>query len=183
MPETSDNYIRVSTVLYPFSGLHDVDQNIVANAARRGTKVHKICESIISGLGEIGVDEETQGYVDSFKQWWDTGIDVVKMEERFWHEELEVTGQVDLLINTDSGLAIVDLKTSSRPSKTWPVQGSAYALLAKHCGYDIKHIYFLHLNKSGKRAKIHEYEVDDSLFLAVLRTYRHFYGKDITWPS
>ncbi len=169
------DYTRVTTVLYPFSGLKDVDPEILANAANRGTKVHKICEGIINGLGEIDVEDETWGYVESFKQWWNQGIEVLKVEERFWNDELKLTGQVDLLINTPTGLAIVDFKTSSRPSKTWQAQGSAYAMLAKHSGYDVKHVYFLHLNKHGKAAKIHEYPVDDAFFLSVFRTYQHFY--------
>jgi len=77
-------YTRVTTILYPFSGLQNVDPDILANAANRGTKVHKICEGIINGLGEIGIEDETWGYVESFKQWWSKGIDVVKVEERFW---------------------------------------------------------------------------------------------------
>ncbi len=170
-----DDYTRVTTVLYPFSGLKDIDPNILSNAANRGTKVHKICEGIVNGLGEMGIEDETWGYVQSFKDWWAKGIEVIKVEERFWHDELRLTGQVDLLINTPTGLAIVDFKTSSRPSKTWAAQGSAYAMLAKHAGYDIKHVYFLHLNKHGKAAKMHEYQVDDSFFLAIFRTYQHFY--------
>jgi len=169
------DYTRVTTVLYPFSGLKDIKPDILQNAANRGTKVHKICEGIINGLGEIGVEDETRGYVESFKHWWNTGIDVVKIEERFWNDDLQLTGQVDLLINTPTGLAIVDLKTSSRPSKTWKAQGAAYALLAKQSGYDVKHIYFLHLKKNGKKPKLHEYPVDDSFFFAVFKTYEHFY--------
>ncbi len=172
------DYLRITHVLYPFSGLSMINPEIVAHAAERGTKVHKICEAIVSGLGEFGIDDETWGYVESFKQWWEKGIEVVSMEERFWDDELHVTGQVDLIIRTPEGHAIVDLKTSSRPSKTWPVQGCAYAMLAKDAGYDIKKIYFLHLNKHGKEPKIYEYPVDDSFFLAVYRVYKHFFHKE-----
>ena len=176
--KSRENYLRVTHVLYPFSGLQNIDTEVLAKAGRRGTKVHKICEGIITGIGEIGVDEETLGYVESFKLWWEKGVEVIKVEERFWDDVLELTGQVDLIIKTEEGLAIVDLKTSSRPSKTWEAQGSAYAYLAKKAGYDIKKIYFLHLNKLGKAPKIHEYKVDDSFFLAIYRTYKHFFHKE-----
>lgn len=176
--KSREKYLRVTNILYPFSGLQDIDADIIANAAERGTKVHKICEGIASGLGEVGVDEETWGYVESFKKWWETGIEVICMEERFWDDELCITGQVDFIISTGEGLAIVDLKTSYRPSKTWYPQGCAYAYLAKNAGYPIKKIYFLHLNKHGKEPKIHEYVMDDSFFLAIYRTYKHFYHKD-----
>ncbi len=176
--KSRENYLRVTNVLYPFSGLQNIDADVLAHAAARGTKVHKICEGIVSGLGEIGVDDETRGYVESFKKWWDLGIDVVEMERRFWNDELRITGQVDFIIKTADGLAIVDIKTSSKPSSTWPAQGAAYAYLAKAAGYKITKIYFLHLNKSGKVPKIYEYPVDDSFFLDILRVYKHFFYKD-----
>ena len=176
--KSRENYLRVTNVLYPFSGLQHIDPNVLAHAAERGTKVHKICEAIVIGLGEIGVDDETRGYVESFKKWWEQGIDVVKMEQRFWDDELCLTGQVDLIINTEDGLAIVDLKTSSKPSKTWPAQGAAYAYLAKKEGFDIKKIYFLHLNKQGNAPKIYEYPINDNFFLSMFKIYKHFFHKE-----
>lgn len=175
---TRENYTRVTSVLYPFSGLEKLDAEIVAHAADRGTKVHKICEGIIQGLGELGVDDETRPYVESFKLWWAKGHEVLMMEKRFWCDELKITGQVDLILNTPDGLVIVDLKTSSQPSKTWPAQGCAYAYLAKKAGHDIKKIQFLHLLKTGKEARIHEYPVDDSFFFSIFRVWQHFYQKD-----
>lgn len=46
------DYTRVTEVLYPFSGLSNIKPDILANAARRGTRVHDICEGIMKGLGE-----------------------------------------------------------------------------------------------------------------------------------
>ena len=178
LQKSRENYLRVTSVLYPFSGLQNIDPDILANAARRGTKVHQICEGIAQNLGEIGIDDETWGYVESFKKWWGEGQDVATMEERFWDDEFHITGQVDFIIKTEAGLAIVDIKTSSRPSKAWQAQGSAYAYLAKKSGYDIKRIIFLHLNKHGKSPKLHEYPIDDSFFLSILRVYKHFFHKE-----
>lgn len=176
--KTRENYQRVTNVLYPFSGLEKIDSQIVAHAAERGTKVHKICEGIIQGFGELGVDDETRPYIESFKKWWEKGHKVVVMEQRFWDDEIEITGQVDLILDTPDGLAIVDLKTSSRPSKTWQAQGSAYAYLAKKANHDIKKIFFLHLSKEGREPRIYEYPVDDSFFLSILRVWNHFFHKD-----
>lgn len=176
--KSREKYLRVTTVLYPFSGLQNINPEVVANAAERGTKVHKICEGIVSGLGELGTDDETKGYVESFKKWWEKGVQVLEMEKRFWDDELCITGQVDMIIKTEDGLAIVDLKTSSKPSKTWEAQGSAYAYLAKNAGYPIEKIFFLHLNKQGKEPKIHEYQIDDSFFLSIYRIFKHFFHKD-----
>ena len=170
-----DFYTRVTHILYPFSGLDKIDPEVVAHAASRGTKVHKICEAIIQGLGELGVEEETLPYVESFKAWWAKGHDVVAIEERFYDDHLRITGQVDLIIRTPEGLAILDLKTSSKVSKTWQAQGTAYAYLAKKAGYDIKKIFFLHLNKTGREAKVYEYPVDDNFFLTTHRVWAYFF--------
>lgn len=162
-------------MLYPFSGLSKLDPSVVANAAERGTKVHKICEAIMEGLGELGVEDQTRNYVESFKLWWEQGHEVIEMEKRFWCDDLCITGQVDLIIKTDEGLAIVDLKTSYKPSPTWQAQGSAYAYLARKAGYDIKKIYFLHLKKNGREPKIYEYPVDDGFFLNIYNVWVHFF--------
>ena len=129
----------------------------------------------MQGLGELGVEEETAPYVESFKAWWEKGHEVVAIEQRFWDDTLRITGQVDLILQTPDGLAILDLKTSSKVSKTWQAQGTAYAYLAKKSGYDIKKIYFLHLSKTGREAKVYEYPVDDSFFLTTHRVWAHFF--------
>lgn len=172
------NYVRVTQVLYPFSGLQNINPDVVENAGRRGSRVHKICEGIMSGIGEHDIDEEVWGYVESFKNWWGEGKPVVEVEKRFWCDDHSFTGQVDIILETPDGMAIVDIKTSSSPSKTWAAQGRAYAYLARKAGYDIKKICFLHLNKHGKAPRILEYSIDDSFFLAILRTYNFFFRKD-----
>ena len=170
-----EDYTRVTTILYPFSGLQHIDPAVVAHAAERGTKVHKICEAIASGVPPLGVDDEVWGYVESFKTWFETAAPVVVMEKRFWCDDLHITGQVDFILDTPDGLAIIDLKTSSQPSKTWMAQGSAYAYLAKKSGYDIKKVYFVHLSKHGKAPKVYDYPMDDAFFMSILRTYLHFF--------
>jgi len=174
-PIAREDYIRVTTILYPFSGLRDIDPSVVAHAAERGTKVHKICEAIASGVPPLGIEDEVWGYVESFKKWFETADPIVEMEKRFWCDDLQVTGQVDFILDTPDGLAIIDLKTSSQPSKTWMAQGSAYAYLAKKAGYDIKKVYFVHLNKHGKPPKVYDYPMDDAFFMSILRTYLHFF--------
>lgn len=173
-----ESYTRVSSILYPFSGLADVPQDLVEHAAERGTKVHTICEGIVTGLGEFGVDDETRPYVESFKQWWEMGHDVIMHETRFWDDGLEVTGQVDYVVRTPTGLEVVDIKTSFKPSKTWQVQAEAYMYLLLMNGHKwIKGATFLHLQKDGSIAKTKYFPFDVDLWLNTYETWRHFYYK------
>lgn len=170
-----DEYTRVTQILYPFSGLANIPQEIVEKAGKRGTKVHKVCESIMLGFGDLGVNEETSKYIDSFNLWWGEGKEIVAIEKRFFDDSLKITGQADIIFMSEEGLVLADLKTSYKPSKTWPVQGNAYSFLAKSAGYDIKKIQFIHLSKFGKYPKVYEYKIDENLFLSVLTTYNQFY--------
>jgi len=172
-----ETYLRVTNILYPFSGLKDIDQAVVDNAARRGTLVHLICEAIVSGFGDCGNDEETEPYIESFMHWFNTNPEIIVMEERFFDDDLKITGKCDFIIKTPEGLCVVDLKTSYQESKTWPVQGNAYAYLASKHGHDIKKIQFIHLSRRGEPPKTIEYPVDHSLFLDTYRVYKHFYEK------
>lgn len=172
-----EGYIRVTSVLYPFSGMDKINPEILQNAANRGTRVHNICEAIMQGFGEFDIDEVTAPYVESFKKWWELGHDIHSIETRFFDEDLKITGQADLILNSENGLTIIDLKTSYQPSKTWKAQGCAYAYLAKKSGLNIQKIQFLHLLKSGKAAKVYEYDVDDEFFLKIYDVWKYFYNK------
>jgi hypothetical protein len=171
----SEKYTRVTEILYPFSGLDNVNELILERAATRGTRVHAICESIICGVGEWDVEDSLKGYVDSFKKWWGDGKEVVLMEKRFFCDELMVTGQIDLLLKTDAGLVVCDLKTSSKQSRTWQVQGSAYYYLAKQAGYDIQGIQFVKLNRYGHAAKVYDYSPDIPFFKKCVDVYKYFF--------
>lgn len=169
---------RVTEILSRWSGLDRIPTDIVENAAARGTRVHNACEAIMKGLGEWGIDNEIRPYVESFKQWYTPDMKILAIEQRFYCNDLHITGQVDMIVNTDHGACIVDLKTSSSPSKTWPLQGSAYKYLARKHGYDIQGIQFLHLNRYGKRPKVYEYEDQWDTFKKCLDIHNYFYRKE-----
>lgn len=173
----NQNFSRVTEILYPFSGLSSINPDVLNNAAKRGTLVHKICEGIMSGMGEIGVNDEVRPYVDSFKQWWGDGKEIISMEERFYCDELMITGQSDIIIKEDGKLILVDLKTSYSPSKTWRGQASGYHHLATKHGYDLQDIQFLHLKRTGKPPKIHHFPLDSEFFKSIHAVWKHFYEK------
>lgn len=167
-------YTRVTSVLYPFTGLSTVDPWIVESAANRGTRVHTACESIVKGFGNWDHEHDIFGYVNSFCIWW-RKQKVIEIEKRFYCRNLMITGQVDMIMETDVGNVILDIKTSSKPSKTWPLQGSAYAYMARKAGYDIQGIQFLHLNKRGDDPVLIQYDENFDTFKKCLDVYRYFY--------
>lgn len=173
---STEEYLRVTEILYKFSDLYLVPPDVLANAARRGTEVHNICEGIALGFGELGVTDETRPYVESFKHWWGEGKKAIEIERRFWCPDIKVTGQADFIIQEETGNTIYDLKTSYKPSKTWQAQGSGYYYLASKAGLQISRVIFVHLQRSGRPAKLIEYPADSTLFLETYHVYKHFYG-------
>ena len=100
---------------------------------------------------------------------------VLTIEERFYCDELKITGKVDLIIDSPMGAIIIDYKTSYKPSKTWPIQGSAYAYLARKAGYSIAGIQFVHLNKHGMKPDLYDYPDKFDVFRKCLDVYDYFF--------
>lgn len=168
-----EEYTRVTEVLSSFSGLQAVDPVVLQKAADRGTLVHKICDAIIEGIGVPPVSEEIQGYVESFLKWPEKTY--LPKPDRFFCDELMITGECDAIYKENDSLVLVDFKTPRAPSKTWGLQGSAYAYLAKKAGYVISRIEFVKLDRNGKEPTILVYEDQFNDFLAALRMYRLFF--------
>ena len=171
-------YTRVTEILWPFSSLQHVDEHVLENAARRGTRVHAACEAIVSGEGAWDPEPELAGYIHSFEQWWNLGHTVLSMEERFYDDDMLITGQCDLIIAAPDDTAIIlDIKTSAKPSKTWPLQGAAYAYLARKAGYNITGIQFLQVNRHGMDPTVYSYDDDWEMFEHCYHTYNRFFRK------
>ena len=170
-------YTRVTDVLFPLSGLRNIDPTILKNAAERGTKVHNICDAVIDGLGIGKIDQALFGYVESFNQWLPKHF--IEKPKRFFCDEHKITGECDAIYEESDGLVLVDFKTPANESKTWKLQGSAYSYLAKQSGYDIKRIEFVKLSKTGSKPKVFVYEEDFDMFLKCLDIYRYFFNKNL----
>jgi len=179
MDEILPGFTRITTILAPFSGITHVNPDVLKNAADRGTRTHIACDCLIAGLGEW-FEDDILGYVESFRKWFSNKT-FIKKPSRMYCDEIMITGELDLIYEEDGDLVLVDLKTSSNPSKTWALQGTAYSYLAKKNGFEngFKRIEFIKLTKDGKDPKVFTYEEDMELFLKVLDTYRYFYeGKN-----
>jgi hypothetical protein len=147
-------YPRVTEVLRPFTSYDSVPPNILKRAAARGTSVHAICAGIAKGawIPDSMIPEELAGYVTSFKLWAEAQVKSFEIvEKRYIDEELIYTGQLDFVVKgTDDELYLVDLKTSARPQKTYPVQMAAYDCLLRKDGTRVKAAMIVYLKKDGE---------------------------------
>lgn len=171
-----DDYVRVTSVLKPFSGLYKVPTDILNAAAQRGSRVHTICDALINDLGLLDIDESLYGYIYSFEKWSKDKIFIPK-PDRFYCDKYMITGEIDGIYQ-DGGLVLFDIKTPLKESKTWPLQCSAYAYLARLKGFNIKRIEVIKLSKEGKEPTVYHYEENLDMFLKCLELYKHFFNKD-----
>jgi len=178
---------RVTEILRCFTKYDKVPANILERAAERGTSVHALCAGIAKGawIPDSMIDEELIGYVNSFKKWAE--LQVVKfevVENRYHDSERKYSGQVDYVIQGHDGkLYLVDIKTSSRPQRTYPVQMGAYNILLRSHNVQINGGMIVYLNKSGEFPEIHFLEEMDEemhIFLSALDCW-HYFNKGIKY--
>lgn len=147
-------YPRVTEILRAFTSYDQVPKHILDNAAARGTTVHALCAGIAKGawLPDGMIGEAHLGYVNSFKLWQQahvTSFDII--ETRYIDEVLGYSGQLDFVIKANDGkLYLVDLKTSAKPQKTYPIQMAAYDRLLKKHGIVVEGAMIVYLNKTGE---------------------------------
>jgi hypothetical protein len=110
---------------------------IASTAARRGTKVHKICEDY---LNNVELDYDAIEPINHFlfkqiKPILDIRLqEVYGLEVALYSSYLRVAGRVDLVGMWDGKVSIIDFKTSSKRKKrewisNYFMQESAYAVM------------------------------------------------------
>lgn len=109
-----------------------VANEISSKAARRGTRVHSLCESYLSNLSP-DVDMFDQEMWQSFKPLLDRIDNVHCLETPLYSDHLAVAGTVDCIAEFDGKLSVIDFKTSSKPKTSSQIanyfmQCSAYAV-------------------------------------------------------
>lgn len=175
------DYPRVTEVLRAFTSYDQVPKDILDRAAARGTSVHALCAAIAKGdwIPDAMIDEELRGYVNSFKQWAEAQVDKFVIIEKRYHDDfLKYSGQLDFVVlGKDNELYLVDLKTSSRPQKTYPVQMAAYDYLLRQQQVKVKTAMLVYLNKDGEFPEIHTLESMEEefhVFHSALDCYHYF---------
>ena len=142
--------------------------------ATRGTYVHQACHYYDMGwLDEEVLDPALVPYLQGWVKFLnDTGVKIIRSEERIDNERLGVTGQPDRIIEWPSvGFAVVDIKSGSLSDWT-AIQLAAYKLLLLQDGWDTaKPLKRFSVNLPGDDTyKVKEYKdrADEGIFLAAL---------------
>ncbi len=177
----ASNIPRVTEILKPFTGYDQVPKDILENAAARGTSVHALCAGIAKGnwIPDGMIGEELLGYVQSFRKWQEAQVkSFVIVEKRYTDCDSKYSGQLDFVIKgTDEKLYLIDLKTSARPQKTYPIQMAAYNSLLKQNSIKVEGAMLVYLKKDGEFPDIdfiEDMNEEFDVFLAAVKCYEYF---------
>jgi hypothetical protein len=181
--ENFEGYTRVTEILSAYTDFSHIEPSVLANAADRGTRVHRFCELYVKNLLIEPVDEDCKPYVDSFISWFDFIVDeVIQAEQRLFCDKWKITGQIDLIVkmkNSDS-IYIVDIKTPQQSSKSWALQTSAYKhLVETNSNIKVGFRGCLMLDRQGGEPKMVGYENHDrdaELFFSACKLHQYFKG-------
>ena len=181
MSLAASNIPRVTEILRPFTSYDQVPKDILERASARGTSVHALCAGIAKGnwIPDGMIGEELLGYVNSFRKWQEAQVkEFTIIEKRFTDNEKRYSGQLDFVVKcVDEKYYLVDLKTSSKPQKTYPIQMAAYESLLAQNGITIEGAMLVYLNKDGEFPDIdflENMEEEYSVFLSAVKCYEYF---------
>jgi hypothetical protein len=122
---------RVTEILSPYSDFSKIPPDVLQAAAERGTEVHAACAAYAHNLW-LPVPDELDGYLRSFKAWFDRYVvEVLAVEEEVVHPAFGYIGHVDLIatvagIRPKQTVAVVDFKSPAVASRSWNCQIAAY---------------------------------------------------------
>jgi predicted RecB family nuclease len=108
--------------------------------------------------------EKAKNAFDAFLDWEKTyKIEPVMVEGELVSEKHRVGGTCDLVANTENGLILVDLKTSSGIYPEMRLQVAAYAQMLIENGHDIREVHILRIDKENASFHHHKLGSPDDL--------------------
>lgn len=167
VPSVSEIIRFISREVY--GDIEAFNRNVLDNAADRGTRVHKACESL-DLTGEVECDEDILGYVQAYAKFlskhrvkWEI------IEQPLYNAELNYAGTPDRYGFVDDVRVLADIKTSCSVNTR--------LITAQLNGYDKlmptvpEMLCKLHLRANGTYV-YREIKKDDSGFMACLALHR-----------
>lgn len=143
----------VTTVMRPLSQAlyKDVDEQVLEEAANRGTAVHNAIENYTL-YGVKDIPECYEGYFEAFRSWWkEQNPQALATECRVYHKSLLYAGTADMPVLIDGKKILVDFKTSAAVNKMLTgVQLEAYSKAYESHGVIFDGKAILHLKPTGQ---------------------------------
>ena len=168
-------YHRVSTVLRDVfgAGYEGVDEDVVANAARRGREVEALCyEYAVKGYVEAEVSEDCLPRIEAFDRFWTKYKPEYVAHQKTVYLD-DIAGTLDLILRIDGVITIPDIKCTAQVDKKWPIQLGAYASMTTDT--PLPAVAILHLNPSLNKAGYKLREYDTAIAMRWWRTTLEFW--------
>ena len=160
--DIKNGYIRVTELLKAYQDWGDIPKEVLEAKAQIGTNVHEAIENHSVGLSIPNLTPREAKYFDSYLKWAEHEEPMYLCnEERYYDEDLKVTGQIDCIVAFPGRHIgrILDFKTSAKESPLhWPVQATWYYMLCKKNKKDVSDTtHMLQLKDNGSPAKLYTY--------------------------
>ena len=142
---------------------NEVANYVAGKAARRGTKVHHMCEDYLNNM-EFNFPDEWEKHKKDFLPYCLFGqlkdsltkVDNIHAQEAgLYSDKYRVAGRVDCIAEYDGVLSIIDFKTSTKErnddwNENYYIQCSAYAeMYEERTGTEINQIVILCVTEDG----------------------------------
>jgi hypothetical protein len=175
------SYARVSEILAPFCNFGDIDPEVLAKKAAIGTATHEAIAEVIKGEFPT-IQGRPQRYLTSFIRWNNHMKPTYLLnEERFFNDELMLTGAIDALATFpgEELPILLDWKTSASESPvTWPMQAHLYYKLCSLNGHHIQpRFLFVRLSDKMEMPIVHVYHYQENTMNRCLQAVRDFHEK------
>lgn len=181
MEEIREGYTRVSEIVGWFKAneLAKIDPDTLRKKCELGTNVHSAIAQYEEGV-YVPLDEKEEGYFKSFLKWnEDAALLVQHSEQRFYCDELKVTGAIDC-VGIDMETAkpyIIDFKTSAtKDLRGWALQGAFYHHLATvNQIYVAPTVRFIQLDKNGEKPTVHDFPITSLLKVNMMKCWEVYH--------
>jgi hypothetical protein len=169
--DAKPGYLHISNIVKRFVSYSSVPDDVLKNAADRGTRVHEAIDLYIkTGIEDHMLQEQDKPYFESWRKWYEgevftgTTKEILHGETRLYDEKRKLTGEFDGIWKRNNEMMLIDWKTSAvHNNLAWCMQGTGYLQLVnmnKFCECS-NSVCFLKLSKEAKMAKEYIYLVDD----------------------
>ena len=172
-PSVSDVYSHYCKPSYAGMSLEEI-----IKLEEKHSYIRSHCVAVAMDMWTTDTNDEYKLYIESFRKWQQENIkEVIATQILLFDDVNRFTGRIDIICTLKNDeLVAITIKTSKK-SKSWELQLSAYKNLCYTNRYDVKRNIILQLSKKGEIAT--EFECDDidkswSIFNNILNGWHYF---------